>query len=69
MDIRPGDEQKELAQKKPFLGIHFRCCGIYRRIYKNRAGDAYEGACPRCGKKVKCPIGPGGTGSRFFEAT
>lgn len=69
MDIRSGDGDKKQTRKKPFLGIHFRCCGIYSRIYRNRAGDAYEGACPRCGKRVKCPIGHNGTGSRFFEAT
>jgi hypothetical protein len=53
---------------RPFVGIHFKCCNIYKRVYKNRVGDAYEGACPRCFKKVKLPIGSGGTSNRFFEA-
>jgi predicted RNA-binding Zn-ribbon protein involved in translation (DUF1610 family) len=53
---------------KKFLGIHFRCCSTYSRIYINNKETAYEGHCPRCGKKVSIAIGEGGTASRFFEA-
>jgi hypothetical protein len=48
--------------------MHFKCCNIYCRIYRNKAQDAYEGACPKCHKRVKLPIGSGGTSNRFFEA-
>ncbi|HEX2955777.1 MAG TPA: hypothetical protein VHO70_03030 [Chitinispirillaceae bacterium] len=51
---------------KKFLGIHFRCCNVYSRIYTNNSGTAYEGQCPRCRKKVSIAIGKGGTSSRFF---
>jgi PHP family Zn ribbon phosphoesterase len=54
-------------RSRPFLGVHFKCCNVYRRIYKNRDGTAYEGRCPRCGKKVRVLIGKGGTDARFFE--
>ncbi len=54
-------------KKKEFLGMHFHCCNIYSRIYKNREGTAYEGRCPRCGKPVVVPIGKGGVSNRFFN--
>jgi len=66
MDTRKGNNGQ---QGKPFIGIHFKCCGIYCRIYRNKAEDAYEGACPKCRKRVKLPIGSGGTSNRFFEAS
>lgn len=51
-----------------FLGIQFRCCRTYGRIYRDRDATAYQGNCPRCGSRVRVPIGPGGQGSRFFSA-
>lgn len=53
---------------KKFLGVMFECCNIYRRIYVNKDGTAYEGRCPVCYRQVKIKIGEGGTSSRFFKA-
>ncbi|MBN1131106.1 MAG: hypothetical protein JXA71_19105 [Chitinispirillaceae bacterium] len=53
---------------RKFLGIYFRCCNVYCRIYKNRWGTAYVGRCPRCGKPVYVGIAKEGSSSRFFEA-
>ena len=53
---------------RKFLGILFECCNIYRRIYVNKDGTAYEGRCPMCYRTVKVKIGEGGTANRFFTA-
>ena len=55
-------------ERRKFLGIHFACCNVYARIYRNKDQTAYEGRCPRCGKKVRVPIGAQGSSSRFFIA-
>jgi hypothetical protein len=60
--------EEENNNKRQFLGIKFNCCNTYSRIYKNKAGTAYEGRCPRCFKRVSVKVGEGGTNQRFFEA-
>jgi hypothetical protein len=56
-------------QKRPFIGIVFKCCNVYARVYLNRTKTAFEGICPRCYRKkviVKI-VERGGTKERFFE--
>lgn len=56
------------AAGKPWIAVNWKCCQTYSRIYRNKAGTAYEGRCPKCGSPVKASIGQGGTNQRFFEA-
>lgn len=53
---------------RPWIGIHFECCGIYNRIYRSPDGTAYEGYCPRCARPVRVKVGEGGTSHRMFRA-
>lgn len=55
-------------QGRPWIAVRWQCCSAYSRIYRNRAGSAYEGRCPKCGTSAKATVGPGGTNNRFFNA-
>lgn len=57
-----------MTKPKPWLGIMFECCSVYRRIYINKDQNAYEGQCPKCCGKIKVIISPDGTTRRIFSA-
>lgn len=61
-------EPEKKREPRKFIGVHFECCKVYQRIYVNRKGDGYWGACPKCGRQVKFVIGSGGSDARFFQA-
>ncbi|MFC1608273.1 hypothetical protein ACFL47_09905 [Candidatus Latescibacterota bacterium] len=56
-------------KEKHFIGVTFKCCNVYSRIYLNKKGTAFEGTCPRCyRKRIVVNISErGGTRERFFE--
>ncbi len=69
LDIFVNSEHEPAASAdRPFLSIHFRCCGVYQRIYKTADQTAYAGCCPRCLKPLRVAIGAGGSDARAFEA-
>jgi hypothetical protein len=51
---------------RPYLSVHFACCGVYQRVYRDADGKAYRGRCPRCGTPVRFAVGDGGTSARCF---
>jgi hypothetical protein len=53
---------------KPFIGMLFKCCHVYSRLYLNPDGTAYAGLCPKCGARVRVRVGADGTDERFFQA-
>ena len=57
-------------KEKPFIGVTFKCCNVYSRVYLNKKGDAFEGICPRCYRKkvIVKVVEKGGTKARFFDA-
>lgn len=65
---RRAQQRRRSLRGRPWLAMQWRCCSTYSRIYRNAAGDAYEGRCPKCQRYLRVPIAPDGTDSRFFEA-
>jgi hypothetical protein len=54
------------ARARPYLSVHFACCGVYQRIYRDADGKAYRGRCPKCGTPVRFAVGEDGTSARSF---
>ncbi len=65
--IGAGRHADRSADARPWLGLYFRCAGQYARAYRNAAGTAYLGRCPKCGKSVRFVVGQGGTSERMFR--
>ena len=57
------------APGRPFLSVHFACCGVYQRVYRDPGARAYNGRCPRCGRGVRFVVGEGGTSARCFTVS
>jgi hypothetical protein len=53
---------------RPFIGMYFKCCHVYARIYLNRQGTAFVGWCPKCACRAEVRVSPHGSKDRFFTA-
>ena len=66
--LASGTPRPRPPYRRPFLGIYFRCCDAYGRIYRSEDQTRYEGTCPRCLSSATVRIAPSGSRARFFEA-
>lgn len=63
------NQQSGAGERRLYLRIFFRCSGQYARANPTSDRCAYQARCGECGKTVTFPIGPGGTGERFFTVS
>ena len=61
-----GNTNASPGTQRPYLSVHFACCGVYQRVYRSPDGNTYAGRCPKCTVPVRFVVGPGGTSARCF---
>jgi hypothetical protein len=65
----PAQDESPSMVGRPWLSVHFACCGVYQRVYRSADGTHYQGHCPRCGGRVRFVVAEGGTTSRSFRVS
>ncbi len=55
-------------RKRAFIGMHFKCCHVYARIYVNKQQTAFKGHCPKCAAPVEIKISKDGNSTPFFTS-
>jgi hypothetical protein len=61
------DPRKPPAAPRPYIGVHFECCGVYARVYRRPNERLYTCRCPRCLRTAVVRVGAGGCNERFFR--
>lgn len=56
------------ATARPWLAIHWRCCHVYSRVYRQKNASHYLAQCPCCGRSATIQVAPHGVSTRFLEA-
>ncbi len=65
-----ADQDASHGPQRHSVGVHFKCCNVYSKIYLNHAGTAYAGHCPICAAAIEIPIvNQGGSSSKFFSGS
>ena len=67
--VTPTQGGATTPKGRPFLAVHFACCGVYQRVYRHADGVHYRGRCPRCTRPVTFAVGEGGTSARAFRVS
>jgi hypothetical protein len=57
------------SDKREYVGVTFKCCRVYTRIYLNKEKTAFVGWCPKCAAKMEVQITKTGSSSKFFQAS
>jgi len=65
----PEPSPKPPGRARPYVGIHFECCRVYARVYRQPGQSEYVGRCPKCLARVRLRVGRDGVSTRFFRAT
>ncbi|MCG8407191.1 MAG: endonuclease Q family protein [Phycisphaerales bacterium] len=63
-----GFESEDATNERPWVGVHFECCGVYTRVYRDAEARQYDGRCPRCGRPIKIGVGPQGIQAKVLRA-
>ncbi len=63
-----GDQAAPESGGRPWIGIHFECCGVYTRVYRHPDSRRYLARCPSCGRSITIRVAPDGMQGRFFRA-
>ena len=66
VELSSNDASAQESDTRPFLSVHFNCCNVYLRVYRDLDKKGYTGRCPRCSRTIYFRIGEGGTDKRSF---